>query len=324
MAAKKTTPVALNQEHNEVLDFTTQYHLYLDDAPYSYPTLTVEDAEWILEASFNYEHMLVDFDDTDYGILHGDEDTTSLTTGRSGATITVSSAALFEAYDNLYTAASSVANIAPMSDVEISTNSSGDYILRFAVAQIYDLVPNLIEYPGALTYSEYHRAVGSWQGPGGQGSQPCLGVTSSKPAFEAIQHNLRYAAGSNYFATTGNSGYYYSVGDKVYGDDPFDGSSYTGPLGQDYTESIWGSHGSINSPSYPSTGEFDQCLSAATLQHYEAAMNVIEGDNTLLPAKKSWAVYLTPENKSYTDINGQLQTWHHHKLSFKTGILRTP
>lgn len=318
----KSAPTALSQSHQDVLDFKTNYNLYLSGDPYENSTLSIEDAEWLLEASFNYDHMLENFTETDYGILHNNAETVSISTGVYEGTPTATSSSLFEVYDDLLTLSSNITNIAPMSDLEIETDENGNFVVSHAIARVYAMVPNLIEYPGAKSYSDYHFAVTQLSGPGGGGSS-CPGTVGSDMAYEILQHNLRYAAGSNYFNSTGTSGYFYSINSYSYGTDAFDDDSYEGPLSQDYSLDIWGANQSINASS-PANGEIDQCISDADMQDYESAMNDIADDHTLLSAQKAWEVKVDPVQTEYLNTSsGLVENWHHHRLSFRVGIKRS-
>ena len=322
-ASLKTVPISLSQQHEDVVALVDQYELYANQEVYDYPSLSIDDAEWIIEAVFNYKHVIENSPIAEYTIMH--EDATPFAINGSTSiegTYYISSADLFAGFAALEELTADEVNLAPMSDIAIVGDGSGNFILRAGMARIMELGPPAVDFPSRKNYSAYHRAVGPNPivGPGpGNPSLPCPGTTGSDGAHEILQHNLRIDITPTFVVI---NGYYTSIRQETFGDNAFNPSSYTGFLSADYSLSIWGAHPSVN-PLSTATGLGDECISQAEMQDYEAAIKDIFDIETPFHAKKVWEINVDYEHVTVYPPSAPSYDWYFHKLSFKTGIFHS-
>lgn len=317
-AVKKTAPVALTRDHQAVLDFKEQFDYYSAGSSYSYNTLTLEDAEWILEAAFNYEHMFLDFNLTDYEIGYSTANTLPLPTDQSGGLPVVLSSVLFNIYSDLLTIPVD-STIAPMTDIWIDLDESGDRRVSVSLATFKPT-----EFNNRRAYSgDYlafdcnpHIKTHHWCSAGSVNS--CFPTQSPGWAWEILDYNLRFDHANPYLITSGNSGYYTSINKHTYGSDPFVWSSYVGPQGQDYSLKLHGTNQTINANSL-ADGYYNQCINNAQIQLYDQWMTQIINDHI----NSTIEVFdVKVEAKESDNFNGTIQNWTHHIFTFRTGVLK--
>ncbi len=327
---RKSAPVALDRDHDDVLEFKTQYDEYADGNSYAYNTLTMDDAQWILEAAFNYDHRVLDLSEIDdFGVTYVDKDDITLTVGDYQGGVTVTSAELFSAYSDLLDQVDSVSIMAPMSDFEIEPITSISAKIHVRQANRAAPINLFLQYTTPIAYDDYHR---SWETSSNiksnhwvQNAPYCgTGNVSGIWSWEALMVNLRATKTIFILQSTGSSPYWHTVVPHKYGDDPFadvvNANSYTGPASQDYSLDIYGAHPVLVNSSSFADGHWAQCISEGQMDDFEYNMADILDDHTTVTNSGITSLKLYAQAASYTGGSPAANNWTHHVFEFTTGI----
>ncbi|WP_417608893.1 hypothetical protein [Owenweeksia hongkongensis] len=328
-AIRKSAPVPLTRNHAAVLNFKESYDDYVAGDSYSYNTLNIDDAEWILEAAFNYDHVIPDLSEIDdFGITYVDADDHVIPVGDYLSDFTVSSSDLFSIYSDLLGQVVSVSDMAPMSDFEINPINSSTARLTVRHASKAAPIDLYLQHTTPVAYDDYHR---SWETSGNIKSDhwisnaPTCGTpnVSSIWSWEALMVNLR--ASKTKFITngSGSSPYWTNLVFHDYGNDPFlpisdPNCTYKGPSSQDYTLDIYGANPThVNGSSF-ADGHWAQCISKAQMQSLEASMADILDDHITNPDEGVMALTVKA-TEAHSTTSPAISNWTHHIFEFTTG-----
>lgn len=325
---RKSAPVDLLRTHTDVLNFTEQYGLYASGGLYEYPTLTLDDAEWILEAAFNYAHAIQNPSEVEgLEISYEEADPLSFEVSEYEDQTTVNTTTLFGVYDQIMTQSASM-QLAPSSDFEIEPIEAGNAGIRRSYASLNPPIDPFRGYLTPLPYDDYQRSICTSSNIKSQcwsGQAPYCngGNVSNYFAWEQLTHNLRPAHIPPIWQSTGGS-YFHTLTTYKIGEDPFDDLEYLGPTGQDYSLDVYGASPlTVNSLSF-ADGHWQQCISNSQMQDFRSGMDGIIADHIAL-TPNSEVSYLAVEPHTdgfYDDGTGTIvhQKWAYHTFVLTVGI----
>lgn len=331
-AIRKSAPVPLTRNHAAVLDFKEKYDDYVAGDSYSYNTLNIDDAEWILEAAFNYDHIIPDlYEIDDFGITYVDAEDLIIPVGDYLSDFTVSSSDLFSIYSDLLDQVVSVSDMAPMSDFEINPINQSTARLTVRHASKAAPIDLYLQNTTPVVYDDYHRSLETsdviksehWEDNAPTCDPTGQSIVSNIWSWEALMINLR--ASKTKFITngSGSSPYWTNLVFHDYGNDPFlpisdPNCTYKGPSSQDYTLGIYGANPTYVNGSSFADGHWAQCISKAQMQSLEASMADILDDHTTNPDEGVMALKVKAI-KSHSITSPAINNWTHHIFEFTTG-----
>ncbi|WP_417600487.1 hypothetical protein [Owenweeksia hongkongensis] len=312
-AAKKSGYTSLSREKAEILAFKDAYQDHVDGEPATFQTLTVDDAEWLLEAALNEAHQVPGLADPGTASLSYTEETpfsVSTSTTVDGDEVMISSS-LFSAFGTLMTKANAYEDMLPMSDIEIILGS-GDFVLHGFMARLDDRFR--FGNASAIPYNASFASVAAVVQSGPISTQTC---GSTIPSFEALEHNLALAYDPAAVSIVSNSGgIYVNVKRHDFGNN----LSYVGrgPGNYDYSGYLWG-----DPTDGFSNGSLTQCIDANNTTSDPSMTEYEDGiKNTLIPQEKEmsqrsvYGIEISPSIYTYPDAS----IWHHHVLKFRTAM----
>ena len=315
--SSKSTPVTLDRDMDDITDFKTAYADYEAGNPASFATLTLDDAEWLLEGAFNERHKLDaslenDVISVDYASVSSvsvDPATTA------SGDLVLGSDELFAAFETALSNASGVSDMLPMSDLEIVA-VSGNFHLDIEVAVPYDRwhVPE----PEAIAYEGNFASVNA----GGGGPVPQYTCGNQYPSYYALEYNLALQLDPAAVAIVSNSPgkFYVNIKRHVFGDNPFTPGNYTGRNNNNYSGMIWGdpTDGFSNGSPVQCIDDNNTNPNLPSMTEYENWMK-----NTIIPGQKTSSLLdafnIKIDPASIPDPTQQ-SLWSHHIFSFRTGF----
>ena len=304
----KSSPTPLDRDWNDISDFKAAYQDYLGGGA-AFQTLSVDDAEWLLEAAFNETNQISSYSDSTLTVAYEEVTPYEIVTSLSPTDEDiVESDELFAAFESALSSASGFSNMLPMSDLELIYDPGDDnFFVHLAVASLSDRwrLPAIAPY----VYSAFTGAT-------------VVSCGAQWPANWALAYNLsRYYDPAAIGTVASQAGVYVNVNTHTFGDDPFDPSSYIGRNNNDYAGYIWG-----DPTDGFSTGVGTQCkddvnsTSDPSMTEYEYWMKnvIIPGEKTS-SLKDAFGIDVIAGMTSNQNPNPTGPVWEHHIFTFRTG-----
>lgn len=318
---QKSAPTALDRNFADIEYFHEQYGNYSEGETYSYPTLDVDDAEWILEAGLNYLYKIDDWTGVDeYQIEYLPADSTLTTLSDYMGSAVVNSADLFDLFDAIKTESEAYSDLGPLSDIEIYMEGPSDARLVRSFG-IINQAPVLFP-PSKWPYTtDYHRSfmvTNNIKNRFWEGNAPNCGGSVGQNSWEILNHNLKVDRVYQVYPTPLM---WVSINNYTYGVDPDEPADYVGPSNEDYSLDIYGAYPPIVNTNAIADGEYGQCLTSAQVQNFESTMGDIVDDHlSLTPNSQCLDLIINPQEQGVYDGANIYPRWTHHEYTLKIGV----
>lgn len=307
--------MTFDHTHDNVVNFITQYGLYQDGDVTSHVDLSVSDAEWLLEAAFNYTNSFEsDSEDEATEIEYIEmDDITIPVSPESGQVLEED---LYNAFYTILASGATYSDIAPISDIEILPGDPS-HTLTFRLANIKRIYNTLD--PGVAYTEDAFACRPVTNGPMGPRNTCGTSRPWNDPQYWGI-NMLNTNLGRTYDPRL-KQGYHTDVITITNATDAFTASTYDGFLdpGNNCQLAVWGISPTIN-PASTANGEPDQCLTPSDLTDYENGIKSFVNYQT--PAGLSRHNVKLTHIKAPNNFNSSFQQWSSHKLSYTWSVFK--